>query len=171
MSGYDAIFKRRSIRMYKQERVSDEVVRNILRAAMAAPSAHNIQPWEFIVVRDKEMLHQLAPVCKYWTMLTRADFAVAVLANLEGYPKEIGGYYVQDCAACTQNMLVAAAGQGIGGVWLGCYPARENMEGVRALLHLPENVVPIAMTAFGVPESEGPPHDEYHADKVHFEKY
>jgi nitroreductase len=171
MSEYEAIFKRRSIRKFKQEKVSDDVVKNMLRAAMAAPSAHNLQPWEFIVVRDKAMLQKLSRVCQYWTMLSQADFAVAVVANLDGYPKEIGDYYVQDCAACTQNMLVAAAGEGIGGVWLGCYPTEENMEGVSALLGLPERVVPIAMTAFGVPDSVRPPHEEYDANKVHFEKY
>jgi len=143
----------------------------MLKAAMAAPSAHNVQPWEFVVVRERETLDQLAKVCKYWSMLRFADLAVAVLANLEGYPMEIGDYYVQDCAACTQNMLVAAAGLGVGGVWLGCYPTRENMEGVSGLLQLPGNVVPIAMTAFGIPDSERPPHDEYHDAKVHFEKY
>ncbi len=171
MNGYDAIFKRRSIRRYKPEKVPDETVKKMLQAAMAAPSAHNMTPWEFVVVRDKQMLEKLAQVCKYWTMLRQADFAVAVLANLKGYPKEIGDYYVQDCAACTENMLVAAAGENVGGVWLGCYPTQENMEGVSALLALPENVVPIAMTAFGVPDARRSPHDEYCEDKVHFEKY
>ncbi len=171
MSEYEAIFKRRSIRKYKEEKVTDQVVVNMLRAAMAAPSAHNIQPWEFVVVRNREKLQLLSQVCKYWTMLRFADFAVAVVANLDGYPSEIGDYYVQDCAACTQNMLVAAAGEGIGGVWLGCYPTQENMEGTSALLGLPDHVVPIAMTAFGVPDSVRPPHEEYHAGKVHLEQY
>jgi nitroreductase len=171
MSEYEAIFKRRSIRRYKEEKVPDEVVRSILRAGMAAPSAHNVQPWEFVVVRERETLSKLSQICKYWTMLRSADFAVAVLANLEGYPVEIGNYYVQDCSACTQNMLVAAAGEGIGGVWLGCYPTQENMEGVSALLRLPATTLPIAMTAFGVPAFMRPPHEEYHADKVHFETY
>jgi nitroreductase len=171
MNGYDAIFKRRSIRRYTPEKVPDETVKKMLQAAMAAPSAHNLKPWEFVVVRDKQTLEAMARVCKYWTMLRYADFAVAVLANMDGYPKEIGDYYVQDCAACTENMLVAAAGEGIGGVWLGCYPTQANMEGVTALLALPGNVVPITVAAFGVPDAQRSPHNEYFEKKVHFEKY
>ena len=133
MSEYDSIFKRRSIRRYTQEKVPDETIKKMLQAAMAAPSAHNLKPWEFIVVRDKKTLEAMAGVCKYWTMLRYADFAVVVSANLEGYPMEIGDYYVQDCAACTENMLIAAAGEGVGGVWLGCYPTQENMKGVSDL--------------------------------------
>lgn len=171
MSGYDALLKRRSIRKFKQEKVPDDAIQKILTAGMAAPSAHNNQPWEFIIVRDKKTLSDLSRVCRYWTPLREADLAIVVVANLERYNCEPRGFFVEDCSACTQNILVAAQGEGLGAVWLGCYPADENIEGTRRLLGIPEDILPFSLIACGVPAEEKPAHSEYYPNKVHWDKY
>lgn len=171
MSEYGALLKRRSIRKFKQERIPDDTVQRILTAGMAAPSAHNNQPWEFIIIRDKKMLSDLSRVCKYWKLLTEADIAIVVVANLSQYNLEPRGFFIEDCSACTQNILIAAQGEGLGAVWLGCYPAEENMEGTRQLLGIPADIIPISLVACGVPAEEKPAHNEYYPGKVHWEQY
>lgn len=171
MSEYGALLRRRSIRKFRPETVPDEIVQRILVAGMAAPSAHNFQPWEFIVMRDREKLKELSRLCKYWRMLAEADFAIAVLANLEGCPRELEGYFPEDCGACTQNMLIAATGEGIGSCWLGCWPTPANVESVRKALKIPPGIIPFSLIAFGYAGEEKPAHNEYHAQKVHLEKY
>lgn len=171
MSEYGALFERRSIRKFKDERVPDDTLQKILTAGMAAPSAHNNQPWEFIVIRDKKMLSDLSQVCRYWKLLKDADTGIAVVANLRNYNCEPVGFFVEDCSACTQNMLIAAAGEGLGAVWLGCYPAEENVQGTRRILGIPEDLVPVSLIACGAPAEEKPAHNEYYPNKVHWDKY
>ena len=171
MSEYSALLGRRSIRRFKQEPVASETVQKILVAGMAAPSAHNFQPWEFVVVRDREKLAEISRVCRYWRFLRDAGLAIAVLANLEGCTPELEGFFPEDCGACTENMLVAATVEGLGSCWLGCYPVRENVEGVRQALEIPENIIPFSVIALGVPAEKKETHSAYLPDKVHFEKY
>ncbi len=171
MSEYGALFLRRSIRKFRQEKVPEDTIQKILKAGMAAPSAHNNQPWEFIVMRDKKTLSELSRVCRYWTLLKDADTAIAVVANLNHYNCEPRGFYVEDCSACTQNMLIAAVGEGLGAVWLGCYPAEENVKGARPLLGVPDDILPFSIVALGFPAEEKPAHNEYYPNKVHWDKY
>lgn len=171
MSEYGALLKRRSIRKFKQEKVSDEMIQKILTAGMAAPSAHNNQPWEFIVVRDKKTLSDLSGLCKYWRLLKDADFAIVVVANLRNYNCEYRDFFIEDCSASTQNLLIATTGEGLGAVWLGCYPVEEYMEGVRPLLQIPTELLPFSLVACGVPAEEKPAHNEYYPNKVHREQY
>ncbi len=171
MSDYGALLRRRSIRKFKQGKVPHEIVQKILAAGMAAPSAHNFQPWEFIVIRDPEKLAKLSRVCKYWRLLREADMAIAVVANLDGCPRELDGYFTEDCGACTQNMLIAATGEGIGSCWLGCWPTPANVEGVRSVLEIPPDVIPFSLVALGYAGEEKAAHNEFYAQKVHLEKY
>ena len=171
MSEYDALLSRRSIRRFKQGKVPDETVRKILIAGMAAPSAHNNQPWEFIVVHDRTTLMEMAKVCKYWTMLREADFAIAVVANLKQYKCEYRDFFIEDCSASTQNMLIAATGEGLGAVWLGCYPSGEYMAGLAPILEIQDDIIPFSIVALGCPGEQKPAHSEFYPNKVHSEKY
>jgi nitroreductase len=152
MEALEAIFTRRSIRQYTSQNVPNEFVQELLAAAMQAPSAGNQQPWHFILVTERKQLKALADVLPYGKMLKNAPLGVAVCADLEleKYP----GYWVQDCSAATQNLLLAAHAQGLGAVWLGVYPIEERVAGVKQVLALPRQVVPLCVVSLGYPAAK-----------------
>jgi nitroreductase len=161
----DPVLARRSIRRYTSEPVTDDEVERLLRAAMAAPSAGNQQPWQFVVVRDRELLHSIPAVHPYAGMLEQAPVAIVVCGVEEGarWPQ----YWVQDCAAAVENVLLEAQLLGLGAVWLGVYPLDERVTGVRRLLGIPEGVVPFAIVPVGRPAEEKGPANRYDAARVH----
>ena len=172
MEAYDVLLNRRSIRKYTEQSVAPEILEKILKAGLAAPSAKNMQPWEFIVVTDREMLDKLSEVRPFWKMLKQAPLAIVTLADLRLYEGDKLGMYVQDCSAATENMLLAAEALGLGGVWLGLYPREEPIRDVRALLSILEESMPISVISIGYPAEQRPAHGEYLSmAKVHYEKY
>ena len=171
MNRTDVIFERRSIRSYTGERVSDGDMKTILMAGMAAPSAMNSQPWEFLVVRDRDMLGRLSKVQPYWTMLDKADAAVIVLGNIRAYKSKTKDFFIQDCSAATENMLLAATALGLGAVWLGLYPKAEPQAALRQLLQIPEDIVPFSVIALGHPKEQKARHEIYDESRVHLEQY
>lgn len=165
----NAIFQRRSIRRYTKEKVSDETAKKLLQAAMAAPSANNQQPWEFIVIRDKKTFARIMEVHPYSTPLLEADLAIVVCGNTD---REKGkGYWVQDCSAATQNILLETQYLGLGAVWLGVYPREERVNGVKEILNLPEAVIPLSIVAIGYPAEQKEPVDRFDETKIHYEKW
>jgi len=171
MDGLQTILGRRSIRKYQQKPIQEEVLRNILMAGMCAPSAHNSQPWEFIVVRDRVILESLSGCSQYWGMLKEADAAVITLANTENYHGSTQDFFIQDCAAATENMLLAAHAQGLGGVYLGLYGREDRMKMVRSALNIPQEILPFSAIALGYPAEEKHPHTTFKENKVHYERY
>lgn len=165
------ILERRSCRKYTDQPVSDEMVRTLLRAGMYAPSAHNSQPWEFIVLRDKEIKAAVSDEGKYWTMLKDAPLGILVLANLADYRSSHKDFFVQDCSACTQNILLAAHAMGLGGVWLGLYPRQELVEAVRRICGIPEDIIPVTLISVGYPAETPKPHGFFKEEKVHYDRY
>ncbi|GAB6085203.1 nitroreductase family protein [Alkaliphilus crotonatoxidans] len=163
------IFERRSIRKYTNEEVSAEKVRELLRAAMAAPSAGNGQPWEFVVVRDKGCFNQIMEVHPYSKMLKDASVAIVVCGDTE--KEKYGGYWVQDCAAATQNILLMAQHLGLGAVWLGVHPTEDRVKAVQKILSLPEAVIPLSIISIGYPAEERKPENRYDQSKIHYEKW
>lgn len=165
----DAILSRRSVRKYTDQPVSDESVTALLRAAMAAPSAGNQQPWEFVVVRDRHMLGNISRSQPYAGMAADAQVAIVVCGDTsrQRHP----GFWVEDCSAATQNLLLAAHAQGLGAVWLGYYPVEERVEVLRELFGLPENIVPLAVIAIGYPAEKPAPADRFDRDRVHLERW
>ncbi len=165
MEAIEAILSRRSIRKYAPGTIPDETVTELLVAAMSAPSAGNEQPWQFVVIRDRHLLDQIPGVHPYARMVEEADLAILVCgdAQLETH----AGYWVQDCAAATQNLLLAAHAKGLGAVWLGVYPREERVAGIRKLLGLPQQVTPLALVPIGLPAEDKPPSNRFHADRVH----
>ena len=165
----DAILSRRSIRKYTAEPVGDELVEQLLKAAMAAPSAGNQQPWQFVVIRDRKTLDAVPKFHPYSKMITEAPLAILVCGDV---PKEtVKGYWQQDCSAATENLLVAAQALGLGAVWLGVHPVGEREDGLRKLLGIPEGIIPFALIAIGHPGEHKPPGDRYDPARVHHERW
>ncbi len=166
MDTLEAIFTRRSIRAYTSQPVSGEMIDQLLRAAMQAPSAGNQQAWQFLVITDRPKLNALAEALPYGKMLTSAPVGFIVCGDLD--VEKSKGYWVQDCSAATQNLLLAAHALGLGAVWLGVYPREQRVSDVRSLLGIPESVVPLCAIAVGHPAEEKPRTDRYNAERVHY---
>lgn len=165
----DTIFKRRSIRQYTDENITSEQLELLLRAGMAAPSAHNKQPWEFIVVNEREILNYLAHNHPYAKMLKQSPLCIVVCGNKEKQPLE--GFYVQDCSAAIQNILLQSQDMGLGSVWIGLYPYEELMNVIRNKFNIPDNITPISMIAIGNPAEEKREITRYKEEMVHINKY
>ncbi len=165
----DPVMARRSIRKYTDEPVNDDEVRKLLDAAMAAPSAGNQQPWHFVVVRDRELREKVPEVHPYAPMVPEAPVAILVCGDptLEKHK----GFWVQDCSAAVENLLVEAAGLGLGTVWLGIHPVEERVADFRRLFGLPDHVVPLALVAVGRPAEKKPPADRYDESRVHHDRW
>jgi nitroreductase len=165
MDALTAIHARRSIRRYTSEAVPEETVNRLLRAAMAAPSAGNEQPWHFIVIRDRALLDAVPQFHPYAAMLKYASVAVLVCGDLT--LEKYRGFWVQDCSAAAENLLLAAAAMGLGAVWTAIYPLEERVAGMRDLLRLPENVIPLALVPLGYPAEQPRPVDRFDPSRVH----
>lgn len=163
------IQKRRSIRRFADEPVSDEQVDSLLRAAMAAPSAGNQQPWAFVVIRDRERLDQVHDFHPYAGPLRTAALAILVCGDMTRQ-KHVG-YWVQDCSAAVENLLLAAPHMGLATCWLGVHPRPEREAGCRALCSVPDDLVPFALIAVGVPAEQKGPADYYDPERVHQETW
>ncbi len=163
----NSIFTRRSIRQYTDQEVSEELIHQLLRAAMYAPSAGNCRPWQFIVVRKKERLGQLSEASPYSKMTKDAPAAIVVCGDLqlERFP----GFWMQDCSAATQNILLEAQSHGLGTVWLGIYPIRERVDYLKKCLNLPAHVIPLSMIPIGYPAQSPETPERYEEAKIHNE--
>jgi len=164
MDALTAVMTRRSIRQFTDEPVTDEQLEILLRAAMAAPSAGNQQPWRFVVVRDDETRQRMAVATQYASPVGRAPVGIAVLADTR--ENKHPGYWVQDCSAAVENLLLAAHAIGLGGVWIGVYPHAEREAAVCEIVEAPEGFAALCMIAVGHPASPGPEVDRYNPEFV-----
>jgi nitroreductase len=142
-----ALHCRRSIRRYTKEPVSQDHIRILLDAAMIAPSAGNSQPWQFIVLDDPALLAKAPGINPFAAMAVEAPLGVLVCGDLKA--EKFPGYWVQDCSAAIENLLLAATGLGLGAVWTGIYPIDERVRGFRELCALPEHIVPLGLVVVG----------------------
>ena len=163
------IFTRRSIRKYKDTDVDDSVLNEVIKAGMNAPSAGNAQPWHFIIIRDQKILVKINEVHPYSKMLPHAKSAILVCGDPSLEKHE--GFWVQDCAAATQNMLLMIDYKGLGSVWLGIYPLKERIDGVRKIFNLPERIIPFAVLPVGYPDETKPANDKFDESKIHLDKW
>ena len=151
----EAIRQRRSVRKYTDEEVSDDDVAQLLDAALWAPSAGNVQPWEFVVVKDKETKHKLSDAALNQTFVEKAPVVIVVCTDLNKEKKRYGGrgeklYSIQDTAAATQNILLTAHALGLATCWVGAFKEKDAAKAVNA----PKNVVPVAILPIGHPAEE-----------------
>lgn len=161
----DAVFKRRSIRKYTDQPVKSEVVDHLLKAAMAAPSANNQQPWEFIVIDDRKLLDRIPDIHPYAKMVLQAPVAILVCGDLNREKSK--GHWAQDCAAATENILIEVAALGLGAVWCGIHPRKERQEEFRKLFGIPENIVPFAIIPIGHPAEHKEPANRFDPARIH----
>lgn len=161
----NSIFKRKSVRKYQNREVETEKIERILRAAMAAPSAGNQQPWEFYVVKNKEVLKGLSKVSPYASCAEEAPIAIVVCYKEDVRFKE---YVEQDLGACSQNILLQAEEENLGAVWLGIAPLKDRMDGVRSVLNLESNIHAFSIIPIGYPLKEEKAKDRYDEDRIHY---
>jgi len=165
----DVMLSRRSIRSYEDRPLNDTIFEHLLKAAMAAPSAHNQQPWEFVIIDDRATLDKIPEFHPYSKMLLEAPAAILVCGN-KNYIKD-EDLWPQDCAAATENILLAATALGLGSVWLGVYPKAPLMEGLSSLLELPENIIPFSLISLGFPAKTKEPANRYDPSRIHKNKW
>ncbi|MBN1287001.1 MAG: nitroreductase family protein [Anaerolineae bacterium] len=160
------ILARRSIRKFTDQPVTPEQIDTLLRAAMAAPSARNDKPWHFVYVTERAMLDRLVAVHQNAKMLHQATLCICVC----GEPGA-SEYWEQDCSAATENILLAATGLGLGGVWLGVHPKPDREANVREALGIPESITPLNLIAIGHPAEAKEARTQYDAGRVHAGKW
>lgn len=165
MDAMTAILGRRSVRKYTPEPVTDGMVRQLLAAAMAAPSGHNSRPCHFVVVTQRQILDSLADVLMYGKMLSHAPLAIAVCAEVA--KAEL--LWVFDASAATENILIAAQALGLGAVWLAVYPPQDRVAAVVRVLGLPPGILPLCVVAVGHPAEEKATVDRFDGTRVHLE--
>lgn len=163
----EVIHQRKSVRHFTDQPVSKEQIETLLRAGMAAPTAVNRQPWVFYVIRQREVLDTLSQQLPYAKMLKQAPAAIVVCGDMEkaGNLKD-KGYWVQDCAAATENILLAAESLGLGAVWTASYPYDDRTKAVIKALDLPQNHIPLNVIPIGYPTGEDQPKNKWKSENI-----
>lgn len=168
----ETIMTRTSIRDFKDKPVDDEKIETMLRAAMAAPTAVNKQPWRFIVIKDRKTLNAIAENFNSMKMAAKAPLAIVVCgdlnATLEGEGAE---YWVQDASAATENLLLAAHSLGLGAVWCGIYPIKQRVGQLKEMLEIPDSIVPLNVIPIGYPAENPQPKDKWKPSEIHYETW
>lgn len=166
----DNIMTRTSVRDYTDAPISKETLDTLLRAGMAAPTAGNKQPWKFIAVTERARLDSLAS--GNWRMAAKAQAAIVVCGDTSNvFPGEGKDYWVQDCSAATENILLAAHAVGLGAVWCGCYPISDRVAMVRRIFSIPEEIVPMSIVMLGYPTQATEPKDKYKTENIHYNNW
>lgn len=161
----DEIFSRRSIRKYTNQEITDDILHQILKAGMNAPTARNLKPFEFIAIKDKEILQQLSNTKKNAYFVKDSNVTIVALA------KEASEFWQQDLGAVTQNILLQATEFGIGSCWVGVAPNENYEQYIRNVLDVPQDIRVFSMISLGYPEEVKEKNDNYYEDKVHYNKY
>ncbi len=162
----ECILGRTSVRSFQVRPVEDEKVEAMLRAAMAAPSGVNAQPWHFNVVTDKTLLAALAETNPYAKFIARAPLAIVVSGDMSKAHEVYTDLWIQDCAAATENLLVAAHAMGLGAVWTSSFPEQDRVDGVKRVLSLPEHLTPFCIVPVGYPTAPAHPRDKWNESNI-----
>lgn len=163
----EAMLKRRSVRKYTSEPVSDEMIEALMHAAMSGPSAVNRMPWDFYVVTDPETLAKLRKASHFTNI--QAPLVIVVCGNLNrALPLQMAEYWVQDCSAATENILLRAVDLGLGTCWCGILPQKGPMAKVQEILGLSAKQVPLNVIHVGHPAEQPTPRDQYNEKYVHY---
>jgi nitroreductase len=163
----EMIFSRRSIRKFTPEPVGEDALLKIMEAGMAAPSSRNLRPWHLVLVTRRETLDRLGEAHPHGKMLLEATAAIAVCGQLDISPD----FWIQDCSAATENILLAATSLGLGSVWLGCHPREDRVASVREILGIPGGTGILSLVAIGHPAETKEPRTQYDPSRAHREKW
>ena len=166
MQTYDAILARRSVRKFTNQPIDDKLIDRLLACAMAGPSACNYRPWMFYVVKNAEKREALRHVSRFSNIESALNIIVAG-DQARSITRAENDFWIQDCAAATENILLAATDAGLGACWCGLYPMQPAVRNVRAVLELPETIVPMALIHLGYPAETPAPRTQYDAERVH----
>lgn len=165
----EVLLKRRSVRKFTEEPVSEEMIEELLHAAMSGPSACNKMPWDFYVVTNEEKLEELKSASKFSKYSSK--LAIIVCGNLSrALPMQMADYWIQDCSAATENILLRVTDLGLGAVWCGIHPQKRAEERVRNILNMSEKEIPLNIIFIGHPAEEPEARDQYEESYVHYIK-
>lgn len=168
----EVIHSRKSVRHFTGEVVGSAELETIVRAGMAAPSARNLQPWAFVVVTERSLLDSLGEALPYAKMLNKAGAAIVVCGDMnKAATNTKTDYWVQDCSAATQNILLAVEALGLGAVWTAAFPYDERINPVRRVLNLPDNLIPLNVIPIGHPTGEDQPKDKWKPENLHWNNF
>lgn len=163
----DALLKRRSVRKFTDEPVSEEMIEELLHAAMSGPSACNRRPWDFYAVTNEEVLEKLKGASKFTKF--NAKLAIIVCGNLSrALPLQMAPYWIQDCSAATENILLRVTDLGLGAVWCGIHPQKRAEKKVAEFLGLGVKQIPLNIIFIGHPAEEPEARDQYEEKCVHY---
>lgn len=165
------IHNRKSVRHFTGAPVSRADLDIILKAAMAAPTAVNMQPWSFISITDRKILDSLSGVLPYAKMLDKAGAAIVVCAVPAKAFRSSAEIAVIDSTCAGENILLAVEAMGLGAVWTGVYPEKDRMDAVRSLLGVPDDIIPLNVIPIGYPTSQDKPKDKFKAENIHWERW
>ena len=169
MNTFETILKRRSIRKFKDTKVSDEIIEKLLVSAMAAPSARNAQPWEFYVVTNEEKILEIRNIAKNFDF--NSHLLIIVCGNkTRTITQNDNDFWMQDCAAAVENILLQATEEGLGTVWCGLFPVIERAEKVKETLNMPNEIIPMALLHVGYPDEEKEERSQYKEEYIHYVK-
>ncbi len=173
----EGLLTRRSVRQYQDKKIPKSVMEEIIKAAQYSPTAHNRQPWEFLVVDDKEILADLRHLQRWTSFAKNAACVVFVCGDIDrsfnrNKEDEKWSFIDVDCAIATENLMLAAWSKGIGSCYCGAAPMQKVVDALKAYLHLPDNIRPFAIVPMGYPaETPKQPDDRYHPEKIHWGKW
>lgn len=168
------IMTRSSVRNFTSQKVETDKIETLLKAGMAAPTGGNKQPWEFVVLNDREIMDKIPEFASGARMITKAQTAIVVCGDVSRcMPGVLSEYWIQDCSAATENILLAAHAMGLGAVWCGAYPNNDEdrVSKFKTLLNLPESVYALCVIVVGYPEGEQTPKSKWDPSKVHYNKF
>ncbi len=163
------IISRRTIRKFDGRDISEDVMEDLLKAGMAAPTAFDARPWHFVAIQNRAMMSSLAAAMPGCEMC--AQTASAVLVCADASTEKLPGIWVQDCSACSQNIQLAAHAHSLGAVWLAIYLVEERVQAVRSLLSIPMAITPFALIAVGYPAESGAMVDRFLHDRIHRDRW
>ena len=166
MDAIEAMLSRRSVQQYTTQPVEGEVIDELLRAAMSACSAGSTEPWHFVVIQERRVLDNIAKLHPYAQMAKEAPVVVAVCGDEQ--TQKYMGLWVQDCAAATENLLIAAHAKGLGAVWLRVFPFIKLISAIRELLSTPKHVTPFSLIPLGHPAESKPSPDHYSSAHIRY---
>ncbi|HYW95190.1 MAG TPA: nitroreductase family protein [Bacteroidales bacterium] len=169
MNLLETILKRRSIRQYSDKAVEREKTEKVIRAAMFAPSGVNRRPWHFIVVDDRNIMEKIMAVHPNSMMLKTAPQAILVCGDEQ--QQHDTGYWIADCGAATENLLLAATALGLGSCWIGVYPREHRMRAFSEIFNLPSHIRPFALVALGYASKEKETPQRFDPGKIYLNQW